>query len=129
MQNNKLFLIIIGVLILLLLGLVFVPKAPSPLAKLMESKVIGNITTTASGEVVEITGRTLTLKSEEDILAVPIGEEVSIYRLTQPEDAESGEKIKKISFEEINIGNKVEVGVYLKADGTLEAKHVLLLPD
>ena len=92
-----------------------------PLAELMESGVIGAITSTASGEVIKISGRTLTLEAEGDIWNVPVREGASVHRLVRPE-------VEELTFEEIKIGDRVDIALYLKADGTIEGRHIAVLP-
>jgi len=142
---KKEFLIVIAVIggIFLLsmgfyLGLTYTQKqiekaqTGSPLASLLASKVISGLVTTASGEVTEITGRNLTLKSNEDILVIPIQDNASINRLLSPEETatEVPQPVEreKIELGDIKVGDKVNISCQLKADGTLEGVDAMVLP-
>ena len=141
MQNKNLILIIIGGLILLGLGYGYGyfsgqkaiegTKTETPLSGLLESKAIGELTTTASGEVTEISGRKLTLNKEGDTLTISIGEDALVYRVVPSE--EKATEIpqpsvrEEIKFGEIKVGDKVSITCELKADGSLEGKTVIIL--
>jgi hypothetical protein len=136
MQNKNLVFIIIGSLLLLAIGYVLgsvtklavpVEKPLSPLTKLMGSKVIRPITVTASGKIIEISNRTLTLGAEGDVWIIPIREDALIHRLLPPEEAKET-PWAGATFEEMKIGDTVDIYADLKADGSLEGKQVLILP-
>jgi len=106
-------------------------EVKTPLAELLASKVIGSLTTTASGEVTKITGRNLTLIKEGATLTIPIREDAAIARLVQPEKVTEGPQPvirKEMEFGEIKIGDQVSISCQLKADGTLEGVEVTVLP-
>jgi hypothetical protein len=139
MQNKNLILVIIGGLILLGLGYSFglslgqkaIEETETPLADLLESKVIRGLNTTALGEVIEIAGRNLTLNSDGDTLTISIKENATIYRLVPPEEVtETPQPVEReeIEFEEIKVGDQVDIPCELKADGTLEGIDVTVLP-
>lgn len=107
-------------------------KVEAPLAGLLESKVITGLTTAASGEVAEISGRSLTLNNEGDTLTILIREDALIYRLSSPEEkaTEVPQPVarEEIEFGEIKTGDTVSIFCQLKADASLEGTEILVLP-
>jgi len=107
-------------------------KTEAPLASLLKSKVIQDLTTVASGEVTEISGRNLTLSKEGDTLTISIREDAPIYRLLPSEEvaAEVPQPVamEEIEFEEIKIGDRANISCALKDDSTLEGLEVTLSP-
>lgn len=107
-------------------------KVEAPLADLLESKVIGELSTVASGEVAEISGRNLTLSAEGDALTILIREDVPIYRLVPPEEkaTEVPQPVvrEEIEFGEIKVGDQVDVSCELEADASLKGVEVTVLP-
>ncbi len=102
-------------------------KVEAPLTDLLESKVITGLTTAASGEVAEISGRNLTLNNEGDTLTILIREDAFIYRLVLPEEvAEVPQPVvrEEIEFGEIKIGDRISISCELKADASLEGIDV-----
>ena len=139
-KENLIMIGVIGGLIFLALGfyagLSYAQKqiketgTESALADLLTSKIIGQLTTTASGDITEISGRSLTLNSEEETLTVLIVEDASIYRLSLPEEATTPQPAtrEEIDFAEIKVGDRANVSCVLKADSTLEGVEVTLAP-
>jgi len=139
-KENLIMIGVIGGLIFLALGfyagLSYAQKqiketgTESALADLLTSKIIGQLTTTASGDITEISGRSLTLNSEEETLTVLIVEDASIYRLSLPEEATTPQPAtrEEIDFSEIKVGDRANVSCVLKADSTLEGVEVTLAP-
>ena len=139
-KENLIMIGVIGGLIFLALGfyagLSYAQKqiketgTESALADLLTSKIIGQLTTTASGDITEISGRSLTLSSEEETLTVLIVEDASIYRLSLPEEATTPQPAtrEEIDFSEIKVGDRANVSCVLKADSTLEGVEVTLAP-
>ena len=139
MKKNQIILIIVGIILLVLgfclggnwsqnkIGKI---KTESPLVDLLSSKIINGLTTTASGEVTEMSDRNLTLSSEGNTLTIPIRKGVSIYRLAAPKVAETPQSKtrEEIEFEEIKVGDKVNITCQLKEDGSLEGIDVTVLP-
>lgn len=107
-------------------------KTEAPLADLLESKVIAGLTTVASGEVTEISGRNLTLSAEGDTLTILIREDAPIYRLVPPEEkaTEVPQPVvrEEIGFEEIKAGDQASITCQLKADASLEGIEVTVVP-
>lgn len=140
-KTNLIIIAVIGGLILLGLGFSLglnlgkkameEVKTEAPLADLLESKVITGLTTIASGEVTEISGRNLTLRKEGDTLTILIREVAPIYRLVPPEEkaTEVPQPVvrEEIEFGEIKIGDKVDIPCRLKADTSLEGAEVIVL--
>jgi len=107
-------------------------KTEAPLADLLGSELIGNLTTAASGEVTEISGRNLTLGKDGDSLTISIREDASINHLLPPEEETAGVPqpmmVEEIEFGEIKIGDRVDIACELKADGSLEGIDVTVSP-
>lgn len=140
-RNNLIIIAVIGGIILLGLGFysglnyaqkqIEKAKTSSPLANLLTSKVIGGLNTTAFGEITEISGRNITLSNEGDALTISIKEDATIFRLLPPEgSAETPQPAtrEEIEFEEIKVGDQVNISCQLKADETLEGVDVMVLP-
>lgn len=139
-KETLIAIVIIGGLILLGIGYSVglssgqkaVKEVKAPLAELLASKVIGSLTTIATGEVTEISDRSLTLSAEGDTLTILIRENAPIYRLVPPE--EKTPKIpqpvvrEEMNFEEIKVGDRVNIFCQLKADASLEGIEVIILP-
>lgn len=131
---KKKILIIIGVIILIglisgfsyFLGQKQVKVTPNPL----ESKVMGNWSATASGKVTEISGRSLTLNNEGDILTILISEEASFGRIVPAEKIEESLgplTVKEIEFGEIKVGDQVKISCRLNPEGLSEGLIVTIL--
>ncbi len=141
MQKNNLIFLIIGGLILLGLGYgygflsgqkeIAGTKTEGPLADLIESKVITRLNAFAFGDVTKISGQSLTLSNQEDTFTVLIKEEITINRLSSTEgetEASQAVETEEIEFEEIKIGDRVNIVCELKADGSLEGIEMVVLP-
>jgi len=146
MKTNQIILIIIGGLILV--GLFFVfgyqlgqksvvqleqksveekmaeEKTEVVVPEFLTSKVVQKWHAVASGEVVEISGRTLTLRYKGDTLTIPISDAAKIYLLGAEEKKEKAESVR---FEEIRVGNKVDISVAI-VEGNLITEVVNILP-
>lgn len=107
-------------------------KVEAPLADLLGSELIGNLTTAASGEVTEISGRNLTLSKDGDSLTISIREDAPLYRLSSPEEkaTEVPQPVarEEIEFGEIKTGDTVSIFCQLKADASLEGIEIIVLP-
>lgn len=140
-KENLIVIAVIGGIILLGLGFglgldwaqkeIKKAKVESPLAVLLGSKVIGSIDAIASGEVKEISGRNLTLSKEGDTFTIPVSQEARINRIVPPKKISEPPQpttVEEIGFEEIKIGDKVNIVCKLKADASLEGVDVTVLP-
>lgn len=141
MQKSNLIFLIIGGLILLGLGYgygflsgqkeIAGIKTDGPLTDLIDSKVITKLNAFALGEVTETSGRSLTLNNQGDTLTILVKEEATINRLLPSEgeiEAPQAAETEEIEFEEIKIGDRVNIVCELKADGSLEGVQVVVLP-
>lgn len=137
MQKNNLIFLLVGGLVLLGLGYIIgqaqteSSQTKTPLSSLIESKVTKGLSTTALGEVIEISGRNITLSNEGDILTISIKEDATIARLAPPtETTEAPQPVTRegIELEEIKVGDQINILSQLKADGTLEGIEVTVLP-
>lgn len=138
-KETLIAIVIIGGLILLGIGFSLglssgqkaIKEVKAPLAELLASKVIGSLTTIASGEVTEIAGRNLTLSKEGDTLTISIREDATIARLVpSAEVTEVPQPVvrEEIEFGEIKVGDQVSISCQLKADASLEGIEVIVLP-
>jgi len=138
-KETLIAIVIIGGLILLGIGYSVglssgqkaVKEVKAPLAELLASKVIGSLTTIASGEVTEIAGRNLTLSAEGDTLTIFIREDATIAHLVpSAEVTEVPQPVvrEEIEFGEIKVGDQVSISCQLKADASLEGIEVIVLP-
>lgn len=138
MQKSNLIFLIIGGLILLGLGYgygflsgqkeIAGIKTEGPLTDLTESKVITRLNAFAFGEVTETSGWSLTINNQGDTLTVLVKEEATINRLLPSEGEIEAPQTEEIEFEEIKIGDRVNIVCELKADGSLEGVRVVVLP-
>lgn len=92
-----------------------------------KSKVIQNLGFQSVGDITEISGRTLTLNYEDDVLLIPIADDALIRNLFINEETKKGEA-QEIDFEDIKIGDKVSILVGIKPDGRLEGTDVSIFP-
>ncbi len=124
-------LISVGIIIVLTIVLSFVFNYGQKLGEktgralilnLLESKVTRGLSVGVSGEITEISDRTLTLSAEEDTLTVLIRDDAPIHRLIRSEEYQPGQPVtrEEIEFEAIKIGDWIGISCELKADGTLE---------
>lgn len=131
--------LIIGLILGYILGIVQIRpiiQTPGEKITLPESKVILNWTATASGEITKISNRTLTLNNEGDELAILIIEEAPIISLILPEEpAEPGEEVgemvpeqKEIKFEELKVGDRVDVFTELTPEREWRGINVVVVP-
>ena len=133
MKKNQIILIIIGVLVLIgfvssfsyWLGQRSVEvKSETLTASPLESKVIQNWKALAVGKVIEMSGSNLTLSSNEESLTIPVSEKADIKSI----DVKNQEKsIKEISFEEIKIGNEVNIEIGIDKNGKIWAYSITVL--
>jgi hypothetical protein len=127
-KENLIIIAIIGGMILISLGYglgyltlqkqLKSPTEVSPLT-LQTSKVIRNWNGTASGQVTKISDRTLTLTAEGENLEIVIKEDAKIQTLSF-QAGETKEEIKKrtkeLSFEDIKVGDNVNISISPKGE-------------
>jgi len=78
---------------------------------LLESKMLKNWMVFAKGEVREISGRDLILTANGENLKISVSEKAAVQSL----NTKNGE-IKKASFEDIKVGNKLEAQVKVEPE-------------
>ena len=140
-KNNLIVVALIGAIILgglgFYCGLSYAKKEISqikiegPLAGLFSSKVISGITVATVGQIKEISGRNLTLTAEGSDLTVFVKEDASIDRfLPVKGDSKVPQtmSIEKIKFEDIKVGDNVNIFCNLKTDLSLEGVNVTVSP-
>ena len=133
MKKNQIILIIVGVLILIGLASSFSYwlgqksvevkseiAAPNPL----ESKVIQNWSANAVGEVTGIINHNLTLSQDGEIFTITLLEKAGICSMY----IEEGErKIEDIQFEDIKIGDRVNITLGVDSEGNMVGNFVTVL--
>jgi hypothetical protein len=140
-KNNLIVMAIIGGIILGGLGFycglgyannkVSQIKVESPLAGLFSSKVISGLTVATVGQIKEISGRNLILTAEGSDLTVFVKEDASIDRfLPAKGDSKVPQtmSIEKIKFEDMKVGDNVNIFCNLKTDLSLEGVNVTVSP-
>jgi len=106
-------------------------KVESPLTSLFSSKVISGLTAVAVGQIKEISGRNLVLTAEGTDLTISIKEDASIGRfLPAKGDIKVPQPMTRedIKFEEMKVGDQVNIFCNLKTDLSLEGSNVTVLP-
>ena len=98
-------------------------KPPVCPPSLLDSKILRNWVTFANGKVKEISGRDLILEANEETLKISISEEAK-FQILNPETKE----IKKANFEDIKVGNKVEIQLSITPEKVLIGYLVTILP-
>ena len=108
------------------------PRAPrvEKALKVMEwanSKVISFIG--AAGKVTNISGRILTVTSEEENLEIPIGERAEVISFIFPssEESEEGPTHEVKEFKDIKVGDMVDISLIILPDGSFEGTSVIIL--
>jgi len=140
-KNVLIILILIGGVTLCGLGFycgsnyvkkeIFKNKTESPLAVLFSSKVINGLTAVAVGQIKEISGRNLILTAEGSDLTVSVKEDASIGRfLSSGENTKAPQPLSRVDvkFEEIKVGDKVNILCQLKSDLSLEGITLTITP-
>jgi len=134
MPQKQLVLVIIGALILVglasgfgyQLGQKSVGATPeNQLPTVLESKVTQKWSGLAVGVVTEISGRNLTLTKNGDSLTIPVLETAKIY-FAISEELEK--KPESISFEEIKVGDEVNVGIATIENDLVGETVTILVP-
>jgi len=135
MKKNQIILIILGVLILIGIASGFSYwlgqksieiKTEVTIPDFLTSKVAQKWNALASGKVMEISGRNLTLRKDNDILTIPISETAKIYLLTSKE-TQGKEGLKEAQFEDIKVGDDVNISIMFEK-GELAGHVVNILP-
>ena len=133
-MNSKNFLIIIIIIVIavlllvssFLVGFYFSQKEPlkiggtENIVKIVNSKVIPSII--ANGIVTEISGRIITLSSNEESLDINIREDAKIYSLRDI----SGEI--NPTFEFIKVGDNLSINIKILSDGKIEGLSITIPP-
>jgi len=106
-------------------------KVESPLASLFSSKVISGLTAVAVGQIKEISGRNLVLTVDGSDLTVFIKEDAPIGRLLPTkENTNIPQPMTRedIKFEDMKVGDQVNIFCNLKTDLSLEGSNINILP-
>ena len=134
MRKTQMALIIIGALILVGIASVFsyqlgqksvgvTPENQFP--NVLESKVTQKWSGLATGVVTEISGRNLTLTKNGDSLTISILETAKVY-FAIPEELEK--KPESVSFEEIKVGDEVNIGIAAVENNLVGETVTILVP-
>ena len=94
---------------------------------LKNSKMFTYWNTTVSGNITEISNRTLTLSSDGEILSTSIQEDALVSRFVIDEKTREAEQ-QGMKFEELKVGDTVDVIIRLKIDGEFEGLNVTVYP-
>lgn len=134
MDNKKLAILIIAGIVLVLLGgvagVIFQAKFLSPQSKSMNalsSKVISSIV--AYGQVKNINGKNVTLSNLGDNLLISIADNAQVYSFTTPPgSAKNTAPVQQTGkFDDLKVGDNVNVAVKLLPTGQLEGVSVIIL--
>ncbi len=94
------------------------------------SKIINSVI--AFGKVSKVSGRTVTLASGLEKLAIDIKEDAQIYLMTAPTSVDgniSGIPTQRTAvFGEIKVGDNINVNVKILSNGSAEGLGVIILP-
>ncbi|MGD0576647.1 MAG: hypothetical protein ABSA74_01050 [Candidatus Staskawiczbacteria bacterium] len=135
-KSKLVILIIVGVALFLIgggLGIVSTQKG-SQRTKIeatnsLSSKVVSSII--AYGQVKNIDGRNITLSNLDDNLTISIADNAQVYSFTTPVAGKNGGTApvqQTVKFENIKIGDNVNVAIKLLPSGQLEGSSVIILP-
>jgi len=140
MKKNQIISIIIGALILAglvggfsyQLGQKSVGVAyETSLPNVLESKVIQRWSGLAAGRIIEISGRNVTLSSGEETIDISIREDAPVYRVVLVKgetETPAPAAREEVEFEDVKVGDRVNVSCLLKTDAPLEGIAVTILP-
>jgi len=131
-KKNQIILIIVGVLILI--GLVSYlsyqlgqksteAEIKTVAPDFLTSKVTEKWNALASGKVIEISGRNLTLRKDNNTLTISISETAKIYFVSLEEKRE---ELESAQFENIKIGDEINVSVAIE-EGDIKGETVMIL--
>jgi len=132
MSSKNLILIIIILIIVgfgsYQLGLIQQePEETEEVITFPKTKLIQSWSSTARGEVIEISGRTITLEADGDVLVISLKENAGINRLIV--DLETNKtKFQAVEFQELKVGAGVHVLIQLK-DGKLLGESMAIITD
>jgi len=100
-------------------------------ADLLKLKMVQTWSAMVSGEVSKISGRTLSIVSNNESLEIPITDIANIKKSTTPTEEEIKNNTAKwsteIKFEDIKVGDKVGVSVSM-IDNKLQGNFVSIIP-
>lgn len=136
MFTKKQIAILIAVgLVLLAMGValgIFLPK-PLALENLTKIKAANNLSSkvvssiVAYGQVESINGRDIILSNLGDNLAISISNSAKVYSFVIKKGATAPVQ-QPVEFENIKVGDKVNVAVKILPSGQLEGSSVIILP-
>jgi len=101
----------------------------NPIEELQASWTIRSVHVLASGTVVEIGDRTITIEQRDDTRTIPLKAQAPVARLLPPEPTGSPKDVpfpkrELILFEDIQMGDVVNIFAEVKLDGSLEGVGV-----
>ncbi len=133
MRKNQVILISIGVLILIGLSVGFgfwcrqriTGTEKEVVARaFLTSKIIKKWNAFATGKVLTISNRKITIANEGEILTIPIAETAGIY-LSNPEEKTKEGQFKIIPFTDIKIGDDVGIQIGIN-NGDVEGETLII---
>ena len=104
-------------------------KIPKDTIILKKSEVIQAWSAIATGEIIGISDRTLTLSEYGETLTIPIAEEavITTFVLSEEENGKRRAESKIIEFKDLKVGDKVNV-IFELADSELRGITVTVFP-
>ena len=141
MNRIKLIFIIIGAVIVIALVFGFgyglgrkereVARVEIPVLELLESPMIRSLQSSISGQVTEITNRTLSVTDDNETLHIPIAPDARVVTFILPEEAIEEDvpplpEQKDVAFEDIKVNDRVDVLVNVQPDGRIEGIHIII---
>jgi len=100
-------------------------------ANLLNSKVINGLTAVANGQIKEVSGRNLIIAANGETLSVSVKDDADIGRLLPTkENTNIPQPMARedIKFEEMKVGDQVNIFCNLKTDLSLEGSNITVLP-
>jgi len=134
-KKQQIILIIVGVLLFLLgliVGIIFqqqggVQSVKIETANNLLSKVVSSVT--AYGKIENINGKIITLGNLGDSLAISLSENAPIYSFNIDADKPNSAPAQKtVNFEDIKVGDNVNVSVKSLPTGQLQGLSLVILP-
>jgi len=107
------------------------PQEEAPqILESISSKIISSIT--AMGKVTKISGDTITLTQGTENLSIRVKKGAKVSSFVTPTPVEQGEtgaiEQKTVSFEDIKVGDSLNIGLEILSDGTVEGLFVIIFP-
>jgi len=137
MENKKIVVHVIGIIVLLVVGFYagtfFQSHSKTQLTKnqavnTLSSKTVSSIT--AFGKVESINGKNITISNLGANLVISMTDNARIYSLIVPTEVNSiATPVQQdISFSDVKVGNNINVILKLLSDGQMQGQSLVVLP-